>query len=111
MSKKPSDLDAALAMQYGEDPELIAAIKASMQEEESKSMIVSQEPDKNTPLEQVVTIQLRCPDGGRLMRRFLKETTTVQELINYYKVEKKLGLSDEVKLMTTFPKKTLTDLT
>ena len=43
-------------MQYGEDPELIAAIKASMQEEESKSMIVSQEPDKNTPLEQVVTI-------------------------------------------------------
>ena len=45
------------------------------------------------------------------MRRFLKETTTVQELINYYKVEKKLGLSDEVSIMTTFPKKTLTDLT
>ena len=45
---KPSDLDAALAMQYGEDPELIAAIKASMAEEESKSMIVAQEPDKNT---------------------------------------------------------------
>ena len=43
-------------MQYGEDPELIAAIKASMQEEESKSMTVAPEPDKNTPPEQVVTI-------------------------------------------------------
>ena len=98
-------------MQYGEDPELLAAIKASMAEEESKSMIVAQEPDKATDPQKVVTIQMRCHDGGRLLRRFLKETTTVQDLINYYKVEKKLGLANEVTIMTTFPKKTLTDMT
>ena len=57
----------------------------------------------------VVTIQLRCPDGSRLLRRFMKETTTVQEIINYYKVEKKLGLANEVTLMTSFPKKVLED--
>ena len=54
---------------------------------------------------------MRCPDGGRLLSRFLKESTTVQDLINYYKVEKKLGIANEVTIMTTFPKKTLTDMT
>ena len=43
-------------MQYGEDPELIAAIKASMAEEESKSMTVAPEPDKDTDPQKVVTI-------------------------------------------------------
>ena len=96
----------ALAAQYGDDPELIAAIKSSMQEEESKQMIVPAEPAKD--VEDVVTIQMRCPDGSRLMRRFLK-INTVSDLINYYKVEKKLGLADKVTVMTTFPKKVLED--
>ena len=73
-------------------------------------MVIAPEPDKNTEPEKIVTIQLRCPDGGRLMRRFLRESTTVQDLINYYKVEKKLGLANEVSIMTTFPKRTLTDM-
>ena len=43
----PSDFDLALAEQYGDDPEMIAAIKSSMAEEESKQMIVPDEPPKD----------------------------------------------------------------
>ena len=81
-----------------------------MQEEESKQMVVPPEPAKDVETEKVVTIQLRCPDGTRLLRRFMKETTKVQDIINYYKVEKKLGLQNEVTIMTTFPKKVLEDM-
>ena len=104
-----SDLDAALVAQYGADPELIEALKISMQEEESKQMIIAPEPAKDVDPEKIVTIQLRCPDGSRLMRRFMKETTTVSDLITYFKIEKKKGLQDQVVVMTTFPKKVLED--
>ena len=67
------------------------------------------EPGNEVEQDKVVTIQLRCPDGSRLLRRFLKETTQVQDVINYYKVEKKLGLQSEVIIMTTFPKRALED--
>ena len=77
---------------------------------ESKQMVVPPEPAKDVEPEKVVTIQLRCPDGTRLLRRFIKETTKVQDIINYYKVEKKLGLQNEVTIMTTFPKKVLEDV-
>ena len=82
-----------------------------MQEEESKQLVVPPEPGKDVPQDQVVTIQLRCPDGSRLLRRFLKTTTHVQDIINYYRVEKKLGLQSEVMIMTTFPKRALEDAT
>ena len=73
---------------------MIAAIKQSMQEEESKQFIVAAEPPKDADPDKIVTLQLRCPDGSRLMRRFLKEQTTVQDVINYFKIEKKLGLAN-----------------
>ena len=33
----------------------------------------------------------------------------MQDVINYYKAEKKLGLQSEVIIMTTFPKRALED--
>ena len=82
-----------------------------MAEEESKEMFVPDEPSKDFDPDKVVTVQLRCPDGSRLMRRFVKETTHVGDIINYYKAEKKIGLSNEVTIMTSFPKKVLDDST
>ena len=43
------------------------------------------------------------------MRRFIRATTTVQDVVNFVKVEKKMGLQDNVKLGTTFPKRVLDD--
>ena len=106
----PSDFDLALAEQYGDDPEMIAAIKSSMAEEESKQIIVPDEPPKDSDPDQITTLQLRCPDGSRLMRRFLR-TNHVGDVINFYKLEKKVGLSTEVKIMTSFPKRVLEDAT
>lgn len=44
------------------------------------------------------------------MRRFVRRTTTVQDVVNYVKFEKKMGLSDNIKLGTTFPKRVLEDV-
>ena len=88
---------------------MIAAIKQSMAEEESKQLIVPEEPAKDCDPSKVVTIQLRCPDGSRLMRRFAKETAIVQDVVNFYKVEKKIGMTTQVSIMTSFPKRVLDD--
>ena len=43
------------------------------------------------------------------MRRFLRASTTVQDVVNFVKVQKQMGLNDPVKLATTFPKRVLED--
>ena len=105
-----SDEDAILIAQYGDDPELIMAIKASMQaqqEEELKTIQLPNEPPADADPSIVVVVQLRCPDGSKLHRRFFKDTTRVQDLINFYRHEKKVPLQQHVSLSTNFPKKTL----
>ena len=42
-----SDQDIALMEQYGEDPELLMAIKASMNEDHLNQLIVVEEPPKD----------------------------------------------------------------
>ena len=51
-----SDEDAALIAQYGDDPELLMAIKASMQEEQMKAIQVPDEPPADADPATVVTI-------------------------------------------------------
>ena len=43
------------------------------------------------------------------MLRFLRASTTVQDVVNFVKVQKQMGLNDPVKLTTTFPKRVLED--
>ncbi len=75
-----SDEDAILIAQYGEDPELLMAIKASMQEEQMKALSIPDEPPADADPAMVVVIQARCPDGSKLQRRFAKDTTRVLDL-------------------------------
>lgn len=100
----------ALMAAYGDDPEMITAILASQKEAEIASIDLKPEPDASVDQQLVVTLQLRCPDGSRLIRRFLKEQTTVVDIINYVKKEKGLSLTHQVTLLTTFPKKQLTNV-
>lgn len=75
-----SDEDAILIAQYGDDPELIMAIKASIQaqqEEELKTIQLQNEPPADADPSSIVVVQLRCPDGSKLQRRFYKDTTRV----------------------------------
>lgn len=100
--------EAALYSEYGEDPELAFAIKMSMLEEEAKKLVVPDEPDAaNTDPSQIITLQLRMPDGSKLMRKFLFENT-VEHVTNF--VKKTLNKpTSTVKLSLTFPKKVLED--
>ena len=98
----------ALMASYQDDPELLAAIMQSRRDAEIGALEVPQEPAADADPNTVCTLQIRCPDGSRLMRRFTR-ATTVGQVVNYVKVEKKMGAGESVKLGTTFPKKVLED--
>lgn len=51
-----SDEDAILIAQYGDDPELLMAIKASMQEEQMKVLNIPEEPPADADPASVVVI-------------------------------------------------------
>lgn len=51
-----SDEDAILIAQYGDDPELLMAIKASMQEEQMKVLNIPEEPSADADPASVVVI-------------------------------------------------------
>jgi len=51
-----SDEDAILTAQYGDDPELLMAIKASMQEEQMKALNIPEEPPADADPASVVVI-------------------------------------------------------
>ena len=51
-----SDEDAILIAQYGDDPELLMAIKASMQEEQMKALNIPEEPSADADPASVVVI-------------------------------------------------------
>lgn len=74
------------------------------------SVVVQPEPPATADPDTITTLQIRCPDGSRLMRRFLRATTTVQDVVNFVKVEKRIGMSENIKLGTTFPKRVLEDV-
>ena len=80
----------------------------SKRDAERSQMQVSAEPPANADPDTITTLQIRCPDGSRLLRRFLR-STPVSDVINYVKIEKKMGPNDPVKLGTTFPKRVLED--
>ena len=79
----------------------------SRRDAEISSVVVQPEPPADADPNTITTLQIRCPDGTRLMRRFLRATTTVQDVINFVKVEKRMGMSENIKLGTTFPKRVL----
>jgi len=72
-------------------------------------LVVAMEPPKEADPNTITTLQIRCPDGSRLMRRFLR-TSTVGDVVNFVKKEKNMPVSESIKLGTTFPKRVLEDL-
>lgn len=78
-----------------------------MNEEVLKSIIVPSEPPTDTDPSLISTIQMRGPNGERFVRRFLKNNTTIQDLVNFYKKEVKENI--KVSLVIPFPKKDLTE--
>ena len=100
----------ALMASYQDDPELLAAIMQSRRDAEREALDVPEEPPKDADPDTVCTLQIRCPDGSRLMRRVTR-ATPVGQVVNYVKVEKKMGPNESIKLGTTFPKRVLEDPT
>ena len=78
-----------------------------MRDEKRNALVVAPEPPATADPNTITTLQIRCPDGSRLLRRFLR-TSTVGDVINFVKKEKQLG---DCKLGTTFPKRVLEDPT
>lgn len=101
-----SELYQTLAAEYGDDPEMIMGIIASMQTSEVSQLEVPEEPSEGA--EGVINLQLRLPDGSKLQRRFLG-TNTVGHVINFIKKSKQSF--SNVKLITSFPKRVLEDPT
>lgn len=60
---------------FGDDPELAYALKLSMLEEEVKKMTIPDEPKDTDDQSSVSTIQLRFPDGQKLIRKFFQSNT------------------------------------
>jgi hypothetical protein len=48
---------------------------------------------------------LRCPDGTEINRNFHRDNATIQDVCNFFKVEKKSAT--EFNLMNSYPKKVL----
>ena len=86
-----TDEEMALLASYQDDPELAAAMIQSRRDAEINSIVIPPEPPANSDPDTITTLQIRCPDGSRLMRRFLRASTTVQDVVNYVKVEKRMG--------------------
>ena len=79
-----TDEELAIMANYEHDPELAAAMVSSMREEARQTLIVPDEPPANADPNTITTLQIRCPDGSRLMRRFMR-TNTVGDVINFVK--------------------------
>ena len=101
-----SELYKTLAAEYGDDPEMIQGIIMSMQASELDQLTVPDEPGADADPAQVVNIQLRMPDGTKLVRKFLR-SNTIGDIMNFVKKSKQ-GLTS-VKFVTAFPKKVLED--
>ena len=102
-----TDEEMAIMASYENDPEMAAAILQSKRDAERATLVVPDEPTKDADPDTITTLQIRCPDGSRILRRFLRATTKVSDVVNYVKLEKGIGLQDVVKLGTTFPKRVL----
>ena len=103
-----TDEELAIMANFENDPELAAAMVQSMREEARQCLVVAAEPPKDADPNTITTLQIRCPDGSRLLRRFLR-TSTIGDVINFVKKEKNMAPSDNIKLGTTFPKRVLED--
>lgn len=85
---------------------MIQGIIMSMQASEIEQLSVPDEPGADADPAQVVNIQLRMPDGTKLVRKFLR-SNTIGDIMNFVKKSKQ-GLTS-VKFVTAFPKKVLED--
>jgi len=67
----------ALMEQYGDDPELLMAIKASMNEDQLNQLKVVAEPPADADPTQICNVQIRGPGGERFVRKFWRGNTTI----------------------------------
>ena len=79
-----------------------------MNEELLNSFVVPAEPPTDADPAQVSNIQIRGPNGERLLRRVWKQSTTINDLVNFYKKEIKSNVN--IQMVVPFPKKDLTEL-
>lgn len=105
-----TDEEMAMMAGYQDDPELGAVLLQSMRDAEAASITVPEEPPTSTDPESMTTLQIRLPDGSKLLRRFLR-SHTVGDVVNFVKQQKKMGLNEVVKIGTNFPKRVMEDPT
>jgi len=53
----------------------------------------------------VCQIKLRCPDGSEISRNWHRDTATISDVVNFFKVSKKSAA--DFNLMNSYPKKIL----
>jgi hypothetical protein len=76
-----------------------------MLEEESKQLVVPDEPTANDDPNSIVTIQFIMPDNKKYARKFFNHNH-VSELINFIRRETGKG-ANQIRLAKVFPKKIL----
>lgn len=108
-----------------DDPELAAALAASLEEHHSQQQVQPQQPEQQQQqlpevpeeapedAEGVITVAFRLPSGARLSRRFLK--TDIVAMLQAYVLQQLLASGElkpgqKVQLATQFPKNVLNDV-
>ena len=69
-----------LIAEYGEDPELLNAMRESMKQMKVDAIVsikLAPEPASDVDPNLVCGIKLRCPDGSEINRNFHRETATI----------------------------------
>lgn len=70
-------------------------------------MALPDEPAADADPATVCTVRMRGPDGKQYTRRFLKATGTLQDILNWFKIESKDNST--VELVIPYCKKDLSD--
>ena len=86
-------------------------MRLSLQEEKVnslKQLELPAEPSSDVDPSLICGIKIRCPDGSALNRNFHRDTATIQDVCNFFKVEKKHAA--EINLLNSYPKKVLNTL-
>jgi len=77
-----TDEELAIMASFEHDPELAAAMVQSMRESKRDAIVVPSEPPADADPNTITTLQIRLPDGSKLLRRF-RRTDSVGDVINY----------------------------
>lgn len=98
--------EIVLMNEFKDDPEMFQVMLQSMREAKLNSIQIAREPTEADDPANICTIQFK--GNKKVIRKFLKDSTSVQDLVNFYMHETKD--SSAIELIIPFPKKDLTNL-